>query len=55
MDNQVSVEAKCVMLIDCLETNYPCTGNCHAQCRNTVGANAVVDVCATALITAACN
>ncbi len=53
-DNQISMESKCTMTIDCLETNYPCSGNCFTTCINMVGANTVVATCVSALTSAAC-
>jgi hypothetical protein len=34
---------------------WPCSGNCRTQCLNSVGGSGVVDMCVSALITAACG
>jgi hypothetical protein len=43
------------MMIDCLEPNWPCTGNCQTACLNQVGGSGVVTSCVQALTTAACG
>ena len=29
IDNNMSREAQCKQMLDCLEAGYPCTGNCY--------------------------
>jgi hypothetical protein len=51
-ENSTDLSMKCMSMIDCLATNYPCTGNCYNSCLNANG-DAVVGGCANALLTAA--
>jgi hypothetical protein len=54
-DNGISLQTKCEGMIDCLASMWPCTGNCHTQCLNTVGGSGVLDACVSALTTASCG
>ena len=53
-DNGTSLETKCKTMIDCLDTNYPCSGNCQTNCLNMVGGSGVLSTCVNALTSAAC-
>ena len=49
LDHSTSIGPQCMMMIDCLGQNYPCTGNCYTMCFNKVGgSNPLVD-CMTSL------
>jgi hypothetical protein len=54
LENGMSREMQCKAMIDCLEMNYPCTGNCHTQCRNMAGVSGPTETCVTALVNASC-
>jgi hypothetical protein len=54
-ENGDSLEAKCKSMIDCVATNWPCTGNCHSNCLNTAQGDGVVDTCVTDLVRTACG
>ena len=54
-ENGNSVEQKCKDMIDCVSTNYPCSGNCHSTCLNSAQGDGVVDTCVTNLVTTACG
>jgi hypothetical protein len=49
-----SLETKCRTMIDCLDANYPCTGNCYTMCLNTAGGTGPLSSCVTGLVDAAC-
>jgi hypothetical protein len=51
--NRLSYATQCKAIIDCLQTHYPCTGNCPSTCNNSAGANSAAIGCADALMTAA--
>ena len=53
VENGTSRATQCTAIIDCLQTNYPCTGNCTNQCNNTAKASGVAISCANAITTAA--
>ena len=48
IENGMSREALCKQMLDCLETSYPCTGNCYLMCRN-MGVSGPTEQCVTAL------
>jgi hypothetical protein len=52
-DNQTSQTTACEAVIDCLDADYPCSGNCATQCANMAGASGVAQGCVSALLTAA--
>jgi hypothetical protein len=58
-ENGNDVSKKCMDMIDCLESKYPCTkatnpNNCYTNCLNTAQGDSIVDGCANALVSAAC-
>ena len=53
VENQTSRAKQCTDIIDCLQTHYPCTGNCATNCYNGAGAGSVGIGCADNLLTAA--
>ena len=55
LDNGISQATKCESIINCVDQNYPCTGNCLTNCQNQAGANLVVLSCVNSLLNAACN
>jgi hypothetical protein len=52
--NDVSLALDCTGMIDCLASNWPCTGNCWTECHNLVAGGQPVADCVTALTNAAC-
>jgi hypothetical protein len=52
VENSISREALCKQMLDCLESNYPCTGGCYLNCRN-MGISGPTEQCVIALMTAA--
>lgn len=54
-DNGKSLQTECEAVIDCMEPQWPCTGNCLTQCYNMSGASSPVMSCVSALTTAACG
>jgi len=54
-DNGKSLATQCEAVIDCVEPQWPCTGNCLTQCYNMAGASGPVMSCVSALTTAACG
>ena len=59
-ENSQDLSMKCMAMIDCLESKYPCTkatnpNNCYTNCLNTAQGDMSVDTCANALVTAACG
>jgi hypothetical protein len=53
--NGTSLELKCQGALKCMESKWPCSSNCVSECYNSVGADAVVQGCVSALQTAACS
>jgi hypothetical protein len=53
LENGMSRETQCKAMLDCLDTNYPCTGNCYTGCRNTNGVSGPSEACVMALLSAA--
>ena len=53
--DNTSLEAKCKAVLDCIESKYPCSGNCSTECFNSAGATGPVQACVSALQTAACG
>jgi hypothetical protein len=52
VENNISREALCKQMLDCLEASYPCTGGCYLSCKN-MGISGPTEGCVTALLTAA--
>ena len=55
MDNSTSLEDKCKTMVNCLQGQWPCSGNCWQECLNKSGGSGVLDTCVKALQTAACG
>jgi hypothetical protein len=55
IDSGVDRSGACEALIDCLDSNYPCSGNCVLSCDTTAGATAVVKQCVENLYNASCG
>jgi hypothetical protein len=53
-ENGADKSTNCEMVIDCLDTNYPCgsANNCALQCNNSGGADSIVSACVNAILTA---
>ena len=47
LDHTTSIGPLCMMMIDCLGTNYPCTGSCYLMCFNKVGGSNPLSDCMT--------
>jgi len=55
-DNETKLADKCMAMIDCLETVWPCaaSANCWTECRNKAGGSGILETCVHNLTAAAC-
>lgn len=54
-DNSTPLADKCMAMVDCMASQWPCSGNCETNCLNMVAGSGIVANCVDALVTAACN
>jgi hypothetical protein len=57
MENNMSRQALCQAMIDCLNTTTPCSSsssNCWLTCRNMNGISGPTEACVLALVNASC-